>query len=182
MEVKWIKLSIDIFSNRKIRMISKMTDGDAIIVTWLRLLVMAGELNDGGAVYFTQGKPYTEEQFSLLMDKPRETIALALRTFEAYGMISYDDDKVMHIVNWEKYQSTDKLAEIREQNRERQQRFRDKNRDSNVTDNVSVTLRNATDKNRKEKNRRDKNNILSQAISQWQSNVDAAEANKEIRT
>lgn len=173
MEIKWIKISTDLFSNRKIKMISHMTDGDAIIVVWLHLLVMAGEQNEGGAVYFTAGKPYTEEQFSVLMEKPRETIALALRTFEAYGMIAYDDDKILHIVNWERYQNVEGMERIREQNRERQQRYRDNHRD----DNVSVTLHNGTDKKRI-----DKNNILSQAISQWQSNVDAAEANKEIRT
>ena len=106
MEIKWIKLSTDIFSNRKIRLISHMKDGDAIIVMWLHLLVLAGELNDGGAIYVTDGKPYTEEEFSVLMERPRELIALALRTFEAYGMIGYYDDKTMYIVNWDKYTKT----------------------------------------------------------------------------
>ena len=182
MEIKWIKLSTDLFSNRKIRLISAMQDGDAIIVIWLRLLVLAGELNDGGAIYVTDGKPYTEEDFSVLMGKPRELIALALRTFEAYGMIGYCDDKTMYVVNWEKYQNIEGMDRIREQNRIRKQNQRA--REKEVTEMSHVTSRDshATDKNRKDKKRIDKNNILSHAISQWQSNADAAEANKEIRT
>ena len=133
MEIKWIKLSTDIFSNRKIKLISHMKDGDAIIVIWLRLLVLAGELNDGGAIYVTDGKPYTEDDFSVLMERPRELIALALRTFEAYGMIGYYDDKTMYIVNWDKYQSTDRMAEIREYNRQAKQRERERKKNINDT-------------------------------------------------
>lgn len=178
MDVKWIKLSTDLFNNRKIRQIERMQDGDSIIIIWLKLLVLAGELNDGGEVYFTKGLPFTEESLAVQMDKPRELVALALRTFEAYGMIEIRD-KCIFVKNWERYQNIEGMERIKEQNRERQQRFRDKKRDSNVT----VTLRNGTDKKRIDKNREDilRDNFR-QLAKQWQSNVDADEANKEIRT
>lgn len=181
MEIKWIKISTDIFSNRKIKMISHMQDGDAIIVIWLRLLVLAGELNDGGAVYLTESKPYTEELLAVQMEKPRELIALALRTFEAYGMIEMEDGFI-YITNWEKYQNIEGMERIREQNRLRKQKQRSKEKDVTELSHVTSRDSHATDKNRKDKKREDKNSLLSRTIAQWQSNVDANEANKEIRT
>ena len=180
MDVKWIKVSTDIFNNRKIRQIENMKDGDAILVIWIKLLILAGELNEGGVVYFTQDKPFTEETLAIQFNRPREMVALALRTFEAYGMVEYVDGFLL-ITNWEKYQSTDRLAEIREYNRQAKQRERERKKD--VNDNVndkSMTSQHRIDKKRIEKNRKD--NALTQTLlKKWQTNVDAEEANKEIR-
>ena len=46
--VKWIKLATDIFDNRKIKLIERMPDGDSLIVIWLKLLCLAGTVNDSG--------------------------------------------------------------------------------------------------------------------------------------
>lgn len=126
-EVKWIKLSTDLFNNRKIRQIERMEDGDAIIVIWLKLLILAGEINDGGEIYFTKEVPFTEESLSIQFDRPRELIALALRTFQAFGMIDVTEDS-MSIMNWGKYQNVDRMEEIREYNRQAKQRSREKQR------------------------------------------------------
>jgi hypothetical protein len=50
--------------------------------------------------------------------RPLNTVRLALNTFQHFGMIEIVDD-ILHLSSWEKYQSTDKLAEIREQTRKR---------------------------------------------------------------
>lgn len=180
MEVKWIKLSTDLFNNRKIRQIESMKDGDAIIVIWIKLLILAGELNDGGMVYFLNGVPFTEEQLATHFERDRETIALAMRTFEAFGMIETIDG-IISICNWEKYQNAAELEKIREQNRIRQQKFRD-----NKKNNVNVTLRNGTDKIRIDKNRLDiysssPDELKKALLNKWRTNVDGDEANKEIR-
>ena len=49
-DIKWIKLSVDLFHNRKIRQLECMTDGDTLVLLWIKLLVLAGRLNDGGLV------------------------------------------------------------------------------------------------------------------------------------
>lgn len=191
MDVKWIKLSTDLFNNRKIRQIERMDDGDAIIVIWLKLLILAGEINDGGEIYFTKEIPFTEESLAVELGRDRGLVALALRTFEAYGMIVIEEHSIS-VRNWERYQNVQELDKIREQNRNRQQKFRSKKKD-NVTDNVTVTLRNATDKIRKDKNRKEENRLeggykgetpeelMRKLQKQWQRNVDGEEANKEIR-
>jgi predicted phage replisome organizer len=59
-EVKWIKIATDIFDNQKIKIIESMPEGDAIIVIWFKILMLAGNVNDGGSVYFTKDIPYTD--------------------------------------------------------------------------------------------------------------------------
>ena len=48
--VKWIKIDVNIFDNRKIRQIESMPDGDSLLVIWFKLLCLAGNVNDGGLV------------------------------------------------------------------------------------------------------------------------------------
>lgn len=184
-DVKWIKLSTDLFNNRKIRQIEVMDDGDSIIVIWLKLLILAGELNDGGEIYFMSGVPFTEEQLANYLNRDRELVALAIRTFEAYGMIS-NTDEALSICNWEKYQNVAELEHIREQNRIRQKRWYDKQKGKNLTS--DLTSSNDTDKIRIDKKREDKNiyssspdELQKALLTKWRTNVDGAEANKEIR-
>ena len=147
-EVKWIKLATGVFDNRKIRQIECLPDGDSIVVIWLKLLCLAGEINDCGFVYFTREIPYTDQMLAQQFNRSLTTIQMALNTFQQFGMVEIIDN-ILHISNWEKYQNVDKLAEIREQNRLRQKRWYDKQKalaEPNVRNDVSITLPNATDK------------------------------------
>lgn len=185
-DVKWIKLSTDLFNNRKIRQIESMKDGDAIIVIWLKLLILAGELNDDGMVYFLNGVPFTEEQLANHFGRDRETMALALRTFEAYGMIGINDG-IISICNWEKYQNVAELEHIKEMNRKRQKRWYDNHKDDKSNLTLDLTHPNGTDKIRIDKNREDKiyttspDELQRSLLNKWRTNVDGSEANKEIR-
>ena len=64
------------------------------------------------------------------------------------------EDNIYRIKNWDKYQSADKYLKTLEQNRERQRRFREKNKED---DNVNVTLGNDTEENKKEKDKTENN-------------------------
>ena len=141
-EVKWIKLMTDIFDNRKIRQIETMPEGDGIVVIWLKLLCLAGNINDSGYVYFTKEIPYTEDMLATEFNKPLNVIRLALTTFEKFGMIEIIDN-ILHISNWERYQNIAGLDKIREQARIRQARHREKQK--LLESNVTVTLHNGTE-------------------------------------
>ncbi len=151
-DVKWIKIAINMFDNRKIRQIETMPDGDTLLLIWVKLLCLAGNVNDGGYIYLTKEIPYTDEMLATQFNKPITTIRLALKTFEQFGMIEIINNMIF-LSSWEKYQSTDRLAEIREQNRLRKQaqRQREKeqkllpSRDSHVTQDGQVTPCHATD-------------------------------------
>lgn len=122
-EVKWIKLSSELFDNRKIKQIRKMPDGDAIIVIWFQILCLAGNQGSNGLVYFSNDIPYTEEMLAVEFDRNINTIRLAIQTFIRFGMIEIVNDFIL-ISNWEKYQSADKIESIREYNREKKQEQR----------------------------------------------------------
>lgn len=126
-EVKWIKLATNVFNNRKIRLIESMPEGDTIIVIWFKLLMLAGEINDDGNIYFTKELAYTDQMLATVFDRPIATIQLALKTFEEFGMIEIIDN-IIHVSNWEKYQNVAGLDRIKEQTRQRVARHREKRR------------------------------------------------------
>ena len=146
-EVKWIKLNVDMFDDEKIKIIQAMPEGDALLVVWIKLIALAGKTNDGGYIYISENIPYTEDMLAVIMNKPITTIRLAMQTFDNLKMLE-TDTKGIYLMNFEKYQSLDKMEKIKEQNRQRQARFKEKRRlllANNVTDNVTVTHSNATD-------------------------------------
>lgn len=140
-DVKWIKVSTSMFdSSRKIKQIELMPEGDTILVIWLKLLLLAGNINDGGQIYLTPEIPYTEEMLANELRRPLNTVRMALSLFEKFGMIEIIDD-ILRLSSWEKYQSVDKLDKIREQTRQRVAKCRENKRlqASNATCNATVT-------------------------------------------
>lgn len=146
------------FQSPKIQIIASMPEGDAILLIWVRLLCLAGQVNDGGKIYLAEDVPYTDEMLSTVFGKPVTIIRLAIETFRKFRMVEFLEDGTLSLCNWEKYQSEDKLAEIREQTRERVRKCRERkqlaenaesascNATGNATGNATVTLRNALDK------------------------------------
>lgn len=125
-EIKWIKISCDLFNDEAIRLIEQMPDGDAIIVIWLKLLITAGKINDNGFLYFRKEIPYTDEMLSTVFNRPLNTIRLALSTFERFGMIQIVTQQGIYITNWEKYQNLAGMEQIKEYNRMAKRRQREK--------------------------------------------------------
>lgn len=160
-DVEWIKLSTSLFSNRKIRYIETLPDGYSVIIAWIKLLCLAGSINDSGMVYFTKGISYTDQMLASEFNMPLTTVQLALRTFEQFGMIEIVDN-ILLISNWEKYQSADKMEQIKEQNRLRKQREREKKQllsrnVTNVSRDVSRDVsRNVTQQNKNKNKNKDK--------------------------
>lgn len=138
--VKWIKLAVDLFDNRKIRQIEKMPDGDSIIVIWVKLLCVAGQVNDGGQIYFTREIPYTEEMLATEFNRPLNTVRMALQIFQRFGMVEVTDD-IYRISSWAEWQNVDGLEKLRDQNRKRVAAYRERKRLEAAED---VTLRNIT--------------------------------------
>lgn len=149
-EVKWIKLATGLPDNKKIKQIRKLPEGDTIALLWVFLMCLAGETNDDGMVYFMPEIPYTDEMLADQFGMEINTVRLGLATFQRFGMIEIVDD-IIHLEAWEKWQSVDKLSEIREKTRKRVAKHREKKRlaagnaECNVTGNVAVALGNAVD-------------------------------------
>ncbi len=157
-EIKWIKVTTDIFDDEKIRVIEKMPEGDTMLVIWLKLLVLAGKKNDSGLVYLTENIPYTPDILSDIFNRESRMISLALNTFASFGMIEIEND-IISVLNWNKHQNIEGMEKIREQNKIRQANYRDRkklensnviSRDSNGTDKNKNKIRIDKDKNNKE--------------------------------
>ena len=137
--VKWIKINIDMFDDEKIKIIQAMPEGDSLLVVWIKLITLAGKTNDGGYIYIAENMPYTEEMLATIMNKPINTIRLALSTFLSLKMIE-EDTKGIYLVNFEKHQSLDKMEKLKEQNRIRVAKYRDKKKQELLESNNDVTL------------------------------------------
>ena len=149
-EVKWIKITTDMFDNRKIRQIRHLPEGNNIILIWVMLLTIAGRCNANGMLFLTENIPYTSERLALELDFDVPVINAALNTLQQYGMIVCNE-KDFYISNWEEYQNIDGLEKIREQNRIRQKRWYDKQKEiPNVIPNAALTEHNATEEEREE--------------------------------
>ena len=44
-DIKWIKITTDIFNDEKILLIEQMPEADTLLVIWFKLLCMAGRQN-----------------------------------------------------------------------------------------------------------------------------------------
>ena len=127
-EVKWIKLSTQMFEDEKIRLIESLPEADTILVLWIKLLAQAGKTNATGYIYLNENIPFTDEMLATVFNRPITTVRLALKTFEQFGMIEILDNNFISICNWEKHQNLDGLEKIREQNRLRKQNERERKR------------------------------------------------------
>jgi predicted phage replisome organizer len=155
-EVQWIKLYIDIFDKRKINKIRRLPAGNDIILFWVMLLATAGKCNSGGMIFITERVPFTKEDLADEFDFEISTIELALNAFVEYDMISISEDGFISVNNWEKYQSTDRLAEIREYNRIAQQKSRAKKKLLQVVNDKSMTSQRCHDTEEEEEKDKDK--------------------------
>ena len=147
-EIKWIKITTDIFDDEKIRLIDALPEHDAILVIWFKILTLAGRQGGNGLLMMNNKIHYTDEMLAAIFNRPITTIRLALQTFEQFGMIEIING-IISLPNWEKHQNVDGMEKAKEQTRKRVARYREKQKqlleNSNVTCNVTVTPCNATD-------------------------------------
>jgi len=146
-DVKWIKITTNMFDNRKIKHLRRLPDGNNIVLIWVMLLTMAGRCNSSGMIFLTENIPYTPKMLADELDFEENTVQLALNALEQLNMI-ITDQGFFTIAGWEEYQNVEGMDKIREQNRIRKQRQRknqkllpDASRDSHGT----VTQCHATD-------------------------------------
>ena len=49
---KWIKISTDTFQDKKIEQIEGMPGGEKILITWIKILLLAGACNAEAMYYY----------------------------------------------------------------------------------------------------------------------------------
>lgn len=157
--VKWIKIVTDIFDDEKILLIESLPSADSIIVIWFKLLCLAGKNNNSGVFMLNERIAYTDEMLATIFRRDVNTVRLALKTFETYGMIEVIND-VITIPNWSKHQTLDQLEERKEYMKDYMKKYRAKQKalsegktNSKVNNKVNV---NSLEEEREEEEERDK--------------------------
>jgi predicted phage replisome organizer len=114
-DVKWIKITTDIFDDEKILLIEGLPDSYAIITVWFKLLCLAGKQNNNGV--FMMGRiPYTNQMLATIFRMKESTVTMALEVFSNYGMVEIVEG-VITIPNWKKHQSLDAYEKKKERDR-----------------------------------------------------------------
>ncbi|MBU8637663.1 phage replisome organizer N-terminal domain-containing protein [Bacillus pumilus] len=167
-EIKFIKLSTQMFDDEKIKLIEQLPESDTLLIIWIKLLAQAGKTNASGFIFLSENVPYTEEMLAAIFNRPIGLVRMALDTFRKFGMVEINEQNYISICNWEKHQNVDAMDKIREDTRKRVARHREKQKSltlessSNVTCNVTVTQSNEQERRSKKEEVRKKNeDILS---------------------
>lgn len=125
-DVKWIKITTDIFDDEKILLIESLPDPYAIITCWFKLLCLAGKQNNSGV--FMMGRiAYTDKMLATIFRMNEATVKMALNTFEQFGMVEIVDG-VITIPNWNKHQSLDAYEKKKAYDRRYRMEQREKQR------------------------------------------------------
>ena len=145
--LQWLKIELKIFSNRKIQILLRESDGDTYFRVWIQLLIIAVECNRNGKLVIGNNKPMTIENFSKIMGKSKKKIEKIIQKFLELNMLIVEDG-AYKIKNWDKYQSIEPYEKYKEQNRIRQQKYREKLKSEKEESNVTITLDNIQEENK----------------------------------
>ncbi len=128
-EIKWIKLSTNIFDDEKIKLIDGMPERDTILVVLFKIFALAGKCNDVGNLVFSNKIAYTDEMLSTIFNRPLNSVRLALTILVEYDIIEIlnkNEHKIYCVKNWSKYQNIDGMEKAKELNRQRVTNYREK--------------------------------------------------------
>ena len=124
-EVKWIKITTDIFDDEKFDAIETLSDKHMIQLAWIKLLCLAGKCNENGFLMLTREIPYTDEMIAKRFGMSIGDTQRALNLFQDLKMIEVVDNVYM-VSNWLYYQNQRGLEDMKKQHAEAQKRYRDK--------------------------------------------------------
>ena len=118
----WVKLATNMFDNKKIKQIEVAPKGKQMLLLWVRLICLAGTINDGGRVYVTKGVPYTNKGLAVELNESVAVVDAAMKLFREYKMIDIDEEHGLYLVGWEKHENIEGLERIRDDAKIRQRR------------------------------------------------------------
>ena len=153
-DVKWIKITTDVFDDEKILLIESLPDSYAIITVWFKLLCLAGKQNNSG-VFIMGQMPYTDKMLATIFRMKEATVTMALQTFEQFGMIEIIDG-VITIPNWGKHQNLDQLENKKQYMRNYMKEYRNKQKLLACKPNSKTNVSEAEEDKDKEKDKKKK--------------------------
>ena len=138
-DVKWIKITTDMFDNRKIKHLRRLPDGNNIVLIWVMLLTMAGRCNSNGMIFLTENIPYTPKMLADELGFEENTVKLALSSLAQLNMV-VTDQGYFTIAGWEEHQNIEGMEKIRESKRLAQAKWRAKQKALPICSTVDSTV------------------------------------------
>lgn len=86
-EVEWIKLTVGMFDNPKIKYLRKLPEGNNIVLIWIMLLTLAGKCNVDGYISLTKDIPYTTKMLADELGFEEGMMLYALDELEKLQMV-----------------------------------------------------------------------------------------------
>ena len=126
--MKWVKLTTDMFDNRKIRHLRRLPEGNNIVLIWVMLLTMAGRCNAGGMIFLTENIPYNHKMLADELGFEENTVRLALNALEKMDMVVMNNG-CFTIAGWGEHQNIKGMDKIRESKRIAQAKWRAKQKE-----------------------------------------------------
>lgn len=139
MNISWLKLSVNIIDDQKIKIIRKFPDGNALFVLWIGLLCLAMRSARPGSIELTDGIPYSSDELAAVFDLEVKTVEMGISLFEKFGMIERIEGGVLEIINFRKHQNIDLIEHKRELTKRRVAMHRNRKALEDVT-RYSVTV------------------------------------------
>lgn len=139
-DVKWIKITTDIFDDEKMLLIESLPEADSIIVIWFKLLCLAGKMNNSGVFMMNDRIAYTDKMLATIFRRKEATVQMALKTFEQFGMVEILDG-VITIPNWGKHQNLDQLESKKEYMKNYMREYREKQKQLSCKTNNKVNCK-----------------------------------------
>jgi predicted phage replisome organizer len=130
--IEWIKIYTWMFEDEKFKILDKMAKRDLIICIWLKLLMLAGKTNAKGVIFLDKNTPYTNQMFSVVFNRPLSAVKLSFKVLSDLKMIEINENNFIKIRNWEKYQNVESMERVRNLNRKRAERHREKVKANNT--------------------------------------------------
>ena len=127
--LRWIKVQLGLRHTAKIKYVLRQQDGRACALFWIMLQTLAGEMNDGGALYLSKQIPFTARLLAENFGLSEELVEKALDLYEKLDMLSRDEEGVIHILTWDDDQETKRLEAIREAGRRRAAAYRQRQKE-----------------------------------------------------
>lgn len=163
----WLKLDVNIFSNKKIIRLRKMPEGDSIFCLWVYMICEGMKnVTNPGSLEIAPGIPMTDNDFADALNVKLDTIQMAIKAFNELGMIFPDENGCINVKSFRENQSVDRIEHKREQARIRKQKQRDRDNQllisyNDVTrDGVTSHAQSRVEERRVEKSRIEYNNVL----------------------
>ena len=144
-DVSWVRISTEMFDNKKIRYIRKLPEGNNIVLIWVMLLTMAGRCKSGGFIFLTENIPYTEKSLSDELGFDQSVVQLSISVLESLEMVKTCGSMIC-VTGFDEYQVTDEAEEldrVRALSSLRVSRYRERQKllcDDVTLRNVTVTL------------------------------------------